>query len=85
MYNYETEKPKLLTDEGQKMVITVLKNIQELLKKSGAFMTFAPLKNVKYGDTWTALAIIDRLVELGEIREVTDKGVAGQDRVFVSA
>jgi hypothetical protein len=36
------------------------------------------------GDTWDMLACMDRLVELGEIREVTMNGdVAGQHRVFV--
>jgi hypothetical protein len=37
------------------------------------------------GDSWTMLACMDRLVELGEIREVPQSGVAGQDRIFVKA
>ena len=30
------------------------------------------------------LACVDRLVELGEIKEITNGGVAGQHRVFIS-
>ena len=55
----------------------------ELLGKAGAFMAFSALKNVSYGDTFRALAILDRLVELGIIKEVTH-GARVQDRVFVS-
>jgi hypothetical protein len=31
------------------------------------------------------MACVDRLVELGEIREITPRHTAGQDRIFVSA
>lgn len=37
------------------------------------------------GDSWEMMARVDRLVELGEIREITGSNVAGQDRVFVEA
>ncbi len=83
MYNYKDEKPKLLTDEGQKSVIKALKNAQRLLQSAGAFKAFSILENVNYDDTFVAMAILDRLVELGEIREVTSSNVMGQDRVFV--
>jgi hypothetical protein len=36
------------------------------------------------GDTWLHLACVDRLVDLKEIKEITNENVAGQHRVFVS-
>jgi len=36
------------------------------------------------GDSWTMLACIDRLVELGELWEVVSQPVAGQHRIFTS-
>lgn len=35
------------------------------------------------GDTWDLLACMDRLIELGDLREITPPDVAGQDRIFV--
>ena len=83
-YVYETEKPWLFTDEGQRCLMGALDQARELLRVAGAFKAFSVLKYVPYGDTWRALAILDRLVELGIIREVTS-GCEGQDRVFVEA
>jgi hypothetical protein len=53
------------------------------LAASGA-VSSGRLIAVTSGDTWDMLACIDRLVELGELREITDGTVAGQHRVFVS-
>jgi hypothetical protein len=41
--------------------------------------------NAGGGDSWTMLACVDRLVELGEIREIVQADVPGQYRVFVEA
>ncbi len=82
MYDYKLEKPKLFTDEGQKAMIKTLVNAQKLLKDAGSFRIFNALENVDYPDTFFAMAILDRLVELGEIREVTSSKVKGQDRIF---
>jgi len=83
-YVYETEKPWLFTDEGQRCLMKARDRAGEILQIAGAFRAFAALKDVPYGDTWKALAILDRLVELGIIREVTND-CCGQDRIFVSA
>lgn len=84
-YNYDIEKQKLFTDEGQKMVMKAWENAKELLDEAGAFMTFNALEGVDYHNTFTGHAIIDRLVELGYIREVTKEGTVGQCRVYVCA
>ena len=84
-YNYETEKQWLFTDDGQRALFKAADNARELLRKSGAFMSFKALNGVGYGDTFMAMAILDRLVELGDIREVTGAGTWGQDRIFTEA
>lgn len=82
-YVYSVEKPWLFTDEGQRCLFKARDQAQRLLADAGAFRSFRALREVPYGDTWKGLAILDRLVELGDIREVTDASAWGQDRVFV--
>ena len=83
-YQYQVEKAALFTDEGQRKFIKVRDQVKRLLEQSGAVRMQEALSGV-YGDSWTALACVDRLVELGEIRELTNSNCAGQHRVFVSA
>jgi len=83
MYNYQTERQSLFTEEGQIMFLRIRDKTQQLLKTSGAAR--AQEMMVGTGDSWKMLACLDRMVELREIREITASGVAGQHRVFVSA
>lgn len=84
MYNYLTEKQEIFTEDGQKMFLSIRDRVKKLLKEAGAFRLHEAICR-ETGSTWTMLACIDRLVELEEIREVTDKDkVLGQYRVFVS-
>lgn len=83
-YVYQQERSKLFTEEGQASVIKALENARRLLDVAGAFMIFKALKDVSYGDTFTAMAILDRLVELGYLREVTGRDAMGQGRVFIA-
>ena len=42
--------------------------------------------SVASGDTWMMLACVDRMIELGELNEVTKgQNVAGQHRIFTAA
>lgn len=84
MYRYENEKPKLFTEDGQIDFLKIRDTANSLLDVAGAFKLFSACKNVS-GDSWFMMACVDRLVELGEIREITQNNVAGQDRVFVRA
>ncbi len=65
------------------MFIKIRDKAQTLLKTAGAFTMGKVIIGCGGGDSWDMLACVDRLVELGEIREVTSGNVAGQDRVFV--
>ncbi len=82
MYDYQKEKPKILTDKGQREFLIVRDQTNHLLEEAGAFKIFHALEGIT-GDGWTMMAYVDRMVELGEIREITGPKVAGQDRVFV--
>ena len=84
MYSYDEEKSNLFTEDGQVMCLKVRDKTAELLKKAGAVRLQEAISGCT-GDSWTMLACVDRLVELGEIREVTNGNVAGQHRVFVAA
>lgn len=84
MYDYETEKPKILTDEGQQDLIKARDWVTRILEEAGAFqmgtfMSKGPLS----GDSWLMLAMIDRMVEIGDLREISLVDCRGQDRVFI--
>lgn len=82
MYIYETQKQNIFTEEGQRMFLSIRDNINLLLKKSGAVRMQEAIMCAT-GNSWDMLACVDRMVELGEIREITNKNVAAQYRVFV--
>lgn len=84
MYKYEELKKELFTEEGQVKFLEIRDKVQQLLKQSGAVMMQNAICGVT-GDTWLTLACIDRLVEIGEIKEITEPNkVRAQNRVFVS-
>lgn len=82
MYNYQTEKSKIFTENGQETFLKIRDKVHQLIKQSGAVMMQNAIKGVT-GDSWLHLACVDRLVELREIREITKENVDGQHRVFV--
>lgn len=84
VYRYIDEKTKLFTDKGQQMILQAYANARKILKKAGAFKTFYILNGVDYEGTFQAHAVIDRLVELKYIREVTPPNTAGKDQVYVA-
>ena len=82
MYNYQVARKEIFTEEGQETFLKIRDKVKHLLKQSGAVMMQNAINGVT-GDSWMHLACVDRLVELKEIREVTNGNVAGQHRVFV--
>jgi hypothetical protein len=82
-YSYATERDRLFTEDGQKLFLQIRDTVTRLLANAEAFRSDKAWKGCS-GDSWQFLAALDRLVELGEIRELTPAGtVAGQHRVFV--
>lgn len=82
MYNYETQKPYIFTEFGSRDFLKVRDNVNKLLDQAGA-VRMDKAFGVVGGDSWNMLAYVDRMVELGEIREITGANVSGQHRVFV--
>ena len=82
MYKYENIRPNLFTDSGQRMFLSIRDRAHELLKESGSFRLDAVMMGTS-GSSWDMIACVDRMVELGEIREINQPGVAGQHRIFV--
>jgi hypothetical protein len=83
MYNYEKERPWVFTDEGQRDLLKVRDKTFNLLKLAGAVRSQEMITGLT-GSDWQHLALVDRLVELGDIREIQQQGgCAGQHRIFV--
>lgn len=83
-YNYYHEKERLTSWDGLDMFVKIRDRAKSLLKTAGCFRMDSVL-SVSSGDVWQMMACVDRMVELGEIIEVTtsDK-VAGQHRIFTN-
>lgn len=84
MYDYQNEKANIFTEDGQVLFLQVRDNAKRLIKQAGAVRMQEIILGCG-GDSWHMLACVDRLIELGELREVTQGDVAGQYRVFVAA
>jgi hypothetical protein len=82
-YDYQTERPKLFTEEGTRILIHVRDAAKKLLSDAGAFKAG---KVFASGDGWISLAALDYLVETGEIRRIEQgRYTAGQDEVYTKA
>jgi len=89
MYNYEEQKKYVFTDEGQRQFLHIRDKIHNLLEEAGAFQmgkatVLAP--TVGAAESWDLMACVDRLVELGEIREIMYSNNVqewNQERIFV--
>lgn len=84
-YDYRTQRAELFTERGQIMFLEIRDRVKRLLSQSGAVRMEEAIKGTS-GVSWDMLACVDRMVELGELREITAGiQVAGQQRVFVEA
>jgi hypothetical protein len=82
MYQYELEKPKIFTEEGARVLLTVRDHVARMLTTSGAFMLAKAFDGVQ-ADTWLTIACVEFLAEIGEIHEVPRTNVTTQHRIFV--
>ena len=83
MYSYEAERPKLFTEDMQRIFLQVRDKAAGLVAKSGAVLMGNIITGIGGTDTWKLMACVDRLVELGELREVSCQPGRGQDRIFI--
>ena len=83
-YNYQTERPHIFTEDGQVMFLAIRDNAKRLFKQAGCARALELMGGVS-GSQWMMMACMDRLIELGEIREITrPEMVWAQHRVFVA-
>ncbi len=83
MYKYEDHKEKIFTEDGQEKFLKIRDKVQALITVAGCCIMARSIQGSS-GNSWFAMACVDRLVELGEIHEITKQGdVAGQYRVFI--
>lgn len=84
-YSYEAMKPKLFTDDGQRVFLKIRDAAKDLLAKAGAVTAAKLIDAGGSGEVWLFLACIDRLVELVELLEISNpRTFAEQDRVFIA-
>ncbi len=84
-YDYKTERAAIFTESGQVMFLKIRDNVFALLREAGAVRMYEAVRGVTGGSS-TMHACMDRMVELGEIREITtDPRTMGQYRVFVKS
>ena len=79
-YTYQEQKAFVFTEEGQRRFLQIRDRTKKLLEQAGAVRLQEAITGA--GDTWDALACIDRMVELGELLELSTDGPT-QHRVFV--
>lgn len=82
MYCYSSEREKLFTDQGQRLFLGIRDHVRRLLREAGAVRMQEAISGFS-GDGWTLLAAVDRLVELGELREIEQGDVPRQFCLFV--
>lgn len=81
MYDYQTERPQLFTEPGQIVLLKIRDQAFKLCAEAGCAMAGNIMAKAS-GDSWMLLAAIDRLVEIGDLREVNYGRCAGQHRIF---
>lgn len=83
-YDYKAVRSNLFTDDGQRLFLQIRDNTKRLIAESGAAMAENCWKGCT-GSTWNFMACLDRMVELGELREISPEECAGQHRVFIKS
>ena len=83
-YEYKEQRSRIFTDEGQRMFLQIRDRVKKLIKLAGAVRMQEAINGTS-GDGWEMLACVDRMVELGELHEVTAPDECGQYRIFAEA
>ncbi len=82
-YRYAAQRAEIFTEAGQVLFLKIRDTAKRLLAISGAVQA-EKLWDGCAGDSWTMLACVDRLEELGEIRRVDNGKCARQHQVYVA-
>ena len=71
-----------MTDEGQREFMVVRDWVKNTPQVAGAFRALEAM-GASALQSWEHMACIDRMVELGELTELTASDEVGQHRVFI--
>lgn len=85
MYKYEEQRASVFEEENQLLFLKIRDQIFDKLKSSGSITMGAAIalpRGIGAAESWTIMACVDRLCELGEIKEILTNGM-GQDRIFI--
>jgi hypothetical protein len=84
MYDYQTEKAKVFTEEGSVVFAKMRDKARKLLEVAGAVRMDYLMQGI-LADPWLCLACADRMLELGDFQEVKQaQPPVGQHRIFVT-
>lgn len=82
-YDYKAERPHLFTEDGVVMFTKIRDEAFRLCRLAGCVRADKLMNKAGGGSTWLMIACMDRLIELGELVEVTaTNSVMGQHRIF---
>ena len=82
-YNYQKQRPHIFTEQGVRDLITVRGTVSNCIAIAGCVRMDKAISRLT-GGAWNMLAIVDYLVEVGELREVfVGQNVTGQHRIFM--
>lgn len=81
VYNYQKERAELFKEENQKLFLQIRDRVKYLIRQAGCARMDKIIEK-STGSSWTMLACVDRLVELGEIVEIPGTDQFGQSRIF---
>ena len=80
-YSYQEERAFVFTEAGQEMLMRVNDRADRLIAQSGV-VTLEKLIQGETGSSWSMMACVDRLVEMGRLKEVSYNAPAAQFRIF---
>ena len=83
-YKYEEERPAIFSHDGIKMLLTIYDRINGSLRSTGACTIGHAISSVRSGNSFTMLACIDYLVEIGKVKKVEIPYRMTQDYILVS-
>lgn len=70
-YNYAENRPFVFTEEGQETLLRIRDLARKHIELSGA-TCYAAITAGSTGSSWDILACVDRLVELGDLRRISN-------------
>lgn len=83
-YDYDNHKQFTFTDEGQRLLLKTRDFAFRMIEQAGCVQAEKMLGQMMGGSSWDHMAVIDRLVELRDLKEVRQaRDHAWQHKIYV--